>query len=285
MRTLLIIGMLWLLAVPVFGQETGEQDDELRSKRGQLILPEAGDFAIGFDAVPLLEYMGNIFNGTENNSVNADFPGNSQQVYGKYFLTDDMAIRARGLLEQDISTDRNRVMLDNQDTPDPNVEVTDEWQSYSTFVNVGGGIEFRKGDGRVVGVFGGEASFLYGTESVNYDYGNPITEGNQSPTSTFGGVNNGQFERIVEEKNDRQLGVGLSGFAGVEYFIAPKLSLGAEFILGLSFIKDYREEETYEYWDTITGSTDTRRSISEGGHDLLLRTTNSGGSINLMFYF
>lgn len=283
--TLLCIALLCFTA-NAFSQEA-EQEEKEPVFAKQNPLPQKGDFSIGFDAIPFAEYLGNIFNNTQNNSVSADFVGNNQQIFGKYFLSDDMAIRGRLRLAQDITTNRNRVMQDNQQVPDPNVEVTDEWTDNSTFVRLGGGVEFRKGEGRVIGVFGGEASFIYGRASTKYEYGNPITEGNQSPTTTpgFSQVNGGRFERLAEENNDKQLGIGLNGFAGIEYFIARKISVGAEFTLGVDFIKDYREQDVYEYWDSSSNSVETRRSVFEGGNSLSVFTGNYGGSINLMFYF
>lgn len=268
-------------------QEPRQEEESVFAKQDPL--PKKGDFSIGFDAIPFAEYLGNIFNNTQNNSVGADFVGSNQQIFGKYFLSDDMAVRGRLRLMQDITTDRNRVMLDNQPVPDPNVEVTDEWTETSTFVRLGGGIEFRKGEGRLIGIYGGEVSFLYGTASTDYDYGNPITAGNQTPTTTPGmgltQVNGGRFERLVEEQNNRQIGAGLNGFAGIEYFVAPKISVSAEFTLGVDFIKDYREQDVYQYWDSGSNSVETRRSVFEGGNSLTVFTGNYGGSINLMFYF
>lgn len=281
MKKILLLLVFVLGVSNAFAQEL-EQD---MGQEEPVILPEGGDFALGFDAVPLLEYVGNIFNGTQNNTIGANFLGNNQQVFGKYFLSDYMAIRGRLRLEQGIITNRNRVSLDNQTFPDPNIQVTDEWTNYSTFARVGGGVEFRRGTAKLIGVFGGEASFLYGTSSTDYDYGNPITEGNTSPTSTFGQFNAGRFERPVDEKTNKQLGFGLNGFAGVEYFIAPKISVGAEFTLGLDFIKGYRDQSTYQFWNAATGSVETTKSVSEGDSSLLLSSGNYGGSINLMFYF
>lgn len=262
-----------------------DPDEPITSKRGQTILPEMGDYALGFDAVPFLEYLGNIFNGTNNNTVGADFPGMNQQVFGKYFLRSNMAVRGRLAVDQERVVDRNRVILDNQPIPDPDVEVTDEWIENSTDVSIGGGVEYRKGLGRVVGVFGGEVSLMYRRTKIKYDYGNPITEGNQAPTSTFGAVVGGRFERIVEETFNRELGAGITGFAGVEYFVAPKMSIGAEFTLGLEFMKMYRGEDKFEFWNAATSSVETRSSVAAGGSELTVETGNAGGSINLMFYF
>ena len=39
----------------------------------------------------------------------------------------------------------------------------------------------------------------------------------------------------MESKSGRSFGVGLRAFVGCEFFIAPKISLGAEFGWGLGF--------------------------------------------------
>lgn len=291
MRKSLLTLLLLFFAISAYAQQTEQDpadldpDEPITSKRGQTILPEAGDYGLGFDAVPFLEFIGNIFNGTTNNSVGAEFPVMDGQVFGKYFLNNNMAIRGRLRVEQERITDRNRVILDNQAVPDPDVEVTDEWIENSVDGSIGGGIEFRKGLGRVVGVFGGEVSFLYSRTKITYDYGNPITEGNPAPTSTFGGVVNGRFERIKEQTFNRELGVGVNGFAGVEYFVGPKMSIGAEFTLGFEFMKMYRGQSTFEFWNVATSSVETRNSVAAGGNSMTVETGNYGGSINLMFYF
>lgn len=300
-KTILFLA-LWLSVSGVFAQDYGEPDEagayapdyqqeatgnQLLSKRGLPILPEAGDWALGFDAVPFLEFAGNIFNGTNGNSVFAGFPNNSQQIFAKYFLADDMAVRARLGVRNTSSINRNRVLLDNQPIPDPSVEVTDEWTRTDTDIELGVGLEFRRGNGRVVGVYGAEVAAFYGNESTAYEYGNPITQENISPTTTPGlhQINNGRFERLSEVKEDKEFGVGAGGFLGVEYFFAPKISIGAEFTFTVAFMKDFREATTWEYWNEATSSIENRVSIAEGDENFNIQTGNYGGSINLLFYF
>ena len=52
-----------LLVASIFAATfTFAQDGaELTSKKGETILPEAGDYAIGFNAAPFLNYAGNLF--------------------------------------------------------------------------------------------------------------------------------------------------------------------------------------------------------------------------------
>src|SRR3954470_24487786 len=68
----------------------------LTSKNGTPILPENGDWSIGFDAVPVLNYFGNMFNNTANNSINMNYShGNSGTIFGKMVLEGGKAYRAK----------------------------------------------------------------------------------------------------------------------------------------------------------------------------------------------
>ena len=61
-KKVLFVASLFL-ATATFAQ------DGLTSKKGEAYLPEAGDWALGFDANPFLNYAGNMFNGSLNNTL------------------------------------------------------------------------------------------------------------------------------------------------------------------------------------------------------------------------
>lgn len=228
MKKLLLVGCVLLMFSASYAQvEDTQSESKLLSKRGYSILPESGDFGIGFDAVPFLQYGGNFFSGSTNtNSVNADFQNSTQQLVGKYFLDEKTAIRARFRFRSANDTDRNSVILDNQATPDPNVKVIDERSINSNFIQIGAGYEKRRGQGRLYGIYGGEISVFSSKTKTNFEYGNPTSVDNQFPTTTtnFGFSNDGSqpTARTVEQLSGRNLGFGLDGFAGIEYFFAPK---------------------------------------------------------------
>ncbi|MEM7106730.1 MAG: hypothetical protein AAF519_00795 [Bacteroidota bacterium] len=276
-------GLLW-------AQDAAQtQDGELLSKRGYPILPQAGDFGIGFDAVPFLEYAGNLFSGsTSRNSVSADFQNSTQQLVGKYFLDESTAIRARFRFRQTNDTDRNRVILDNQATPDPFVEVVDERQLNSSFFQFGAGLEKRRGQGRLYGIYGGEVFFTAARTKSSFEYGNPMTASNQRPTTTTNfsnGANTMVIDRDVEVVSGRSFGLGINGFAGIEYFFAPKMGISAEFTYGFEFSQTLRGRTTDEFFDVDQGIVRQREFVSEGGSNFTLDTGNFGGAINLFFYF
>ncbi len=287
MKKLLLIFVL--LPGLIFAQEASQTNSgELLSKRGYPILPEAGDFGIGFDAVPFLEYAGNFFNGSSSNSVSADFQNSAQQLVGKYFLDANTAIRARFRFRLQDETDRNRVILDNQPIPDPLVEVVDEQFFNDNWIQIGAGLEKRRGQGRLYGIYGGEVFFTSRREKTTFDYGNPMSIDNPFPTTTTNfssGTSSAATFRDTEILSGRSWGFGLNGFAGVEYFFAPKMGISAEFTYGVEFTRTLRGRTTQEFFDADQGIVRQRELVTEGGSDLTLDTGNFGGAINLFFYF
>ena len=258
-------------------------------------MPEAGSYAIGFDALPFLRYAGNMFNGNTNNNnpaagfANQGGSGIGGTLYGKYFLSESNAIRARFSINQSTIQDVNRVVLDGQSFPQSNIEVEDEFVNSNFNVQLGGGMEWRRGKGRLMGVYGAEALVGLSTSSESYTYGNAITAGNQAPTSTTNfstGNSAPTSSRIISRTNPNSFNITALGFAGVEYFFAPQISIGAEFTLGLRYTGTNRSEVVREEWEANSGSV---INVSDVNSDILtnfgIATGVWGGSINLMFHF
>src|SRR3954465_12408785 len=67
---------------------------QLVSKKGEPILPQKGDWALGIEANPFLQYLGNFFGkSTTNSAPTFNFLGN-QVIVGKYFVDSMTAYRA-----------------------------------------------------------------------------------------------------------------------------------------------------------------------------------------------
>lgn len=266
-----------------------EKNDKLTTKSGLSIKPEAGDYAIGMDALPFLRYAGNFFNGNTSNTVGANFANNfsGAQVYGKYFLTDNQAIRARVRLQKNFDQRINRVTQDNQSQS--NIEVEDSRRTSSSVIELGGGMEWRRGKGRLVGVYGAEAFIGYAANRQRMTYGNDFTAGNQTPTSTTNfdmGWSSSASSRIVEYTNPGSFSIGARGFAGVEYFVAPKISLGAEFYIGMGYTTSSRMETITEKWDVSSNAVVQVKDVDAGNVTSFdISTANYGGAINVMFHF
>ena len=258
------------------------------NKRGVYLLPQAGDFALGIDASPFLRYLGNFFSSNDNRAPN--FNGVNQMIYGKYFLEDDRALRVRLGLNLYNNAQMGVVENDEAVASDPlnrYARVNDIFKESSSEVQLGIGYEFRRGSGRVQGFYGGEILLGYGFGKDKYEYANPMTALNQRPSSyDFNGNIWGPM-RVTEKNYGHGFSAGLGGFAGVEYFFAPQMSIGGELILGVIVNRQGQSETTTERWNTSLDSveTQTRRDIGNQWTVQNIMAGNIGGRVFLMFHF
>jgi hypothetical protein len=268
-------------AAPAAAKSTA---DRPVSKKGYAILPEAGDIALGFNAIPFFRYVGNTFNGNTNNSVNTGFVNSYQTIYGKYFLADNMAVRAQLRIGSSKNDYNNYIKEDGANNPDQQVE--DRFSQNISNNAVGAGIEMRRGDTRLQGFYGAELFVRWGKESGSYSYGNEISAYNVTPTHTTNfpssTTTSNTSDRITSYESGKYFGFGARAFCGVEYFFAPKISVSAEFGWGL--VIDNRSEgvqkrerftNAYETYEVKSGTVDRR----------VLDTDNFNGSINMFFHF
>ncbi len=291
MRKFSILLVALVFTVNAFAQENDKNGEvNMMSKRGEYILPVEGDFALGINALPMVNYFGNLFNGTAGNSASFRTFTHSLNLrttpvlFGKYYLTDKSAIRAGLLIGVYNETNRENVMM-NQQIPDPKVTVTDVMKSTETDLGIGADYLMYRGKGRVQGFYGGGISVNYTKTKATYNYGNLITTEFSSPywydfaagTTTSGGA------RILSQSGDRSIGVVLSGVVGVEYFIAPKISIGGEFRLGLYTGYDFKGYRTVERW---TGTEREVETLPKDANDGSIAFRNaSSGSLFMMFHF
>lgn len=257
------------------------------TKKGYKILPEKGDFALGIDAVPFFEYIGNMFNKEYNNTPFAD--GFNGSIAGKYFIFDDMALRLR--VNADFSGKEYKGVVANDTEIYNNPMNTDATVIDYRTVNVqefglAAGWEYRRGYRRIQGVFGGELGGGIKNKNITYEYGNPISELNQHPSTTDFDDNITATGRVLEKKAGLEWNVFIAGFVGVEYFIAPKLSLGAEFALGFIAKNRSQGKLTTEQWDGNQVFEQTIRDYDKDNPSKVFAGgTLTRGSIFLMFHF
>jgi hypothetical protein len=119
---------------------------------------------------------------------------------------------------------------------------------------LGLGKEMRRGKTRLQGYYGGDALIWVSTMGAKYKYGNimsdtntPSTSGGTtttSPTSTKWDAPldpDGTFaeaaspSRPILQKNGLTFGIGVRAFIGAEYFLLPKISVGAEYGWGIGY--------------------------------------------------
>lgn len=260
---------------------TGAFAQDLTSKKGEPILPEAGDWAIGIDATPFLNYAGNFFGKTNNNNAPTfNFFTNNLTITGKYFQEATTAYR--GTLRIGFNNNNTREMVANRMFTAPSLTangfptaapmVENSWKTSGLNIGLSAGIEKRKGKTRLQGFYGGEVGISLSTKKDVFEYGNTLAVVSTPPVpnqaqsvdvdaaDAFGGALNvvaantvfqsgagaGVDARITERKNPTTFSFGVRGFIGAEYFVLPKLSIGGEFGWGLGLTTTGASETTYE---------------------------------------
>ncbi len=282
MKQITIIICALFLSVGLFAQD----EVDMLSKRGEKILPQQGEIALGIDALPVLGYFGDLFNGfNAGNSANFGFINgiyNANSIYVKYYLEDQVAVRGAVRIGHQNWIDKEDVMMD-QDVPDPLMTVTDVYTFNSTNIGIGADYLMYRGKGRVQGYYGAGIFVNYNSWKDSYSYGNPMTTQFNSPNFydfALGAEVSGS-ERILETYNNNAFGVTVRGVVGVEYFFAPKISVGGEMGLGFNTNRD-GGFQTVERW---TG-TDIETETTEVAHDSYIGVdTFTSGSLFLMFHF
>lgn len=281
------IVLLLALSVGFFcanAQETEKSENcELLSKRGCTILPEQGDIAIGMDAAPVLQYFGNLLGGGLNPAPSFNST-DGQTIYGKYFLKENMAIRAKIKIGSGKTTTTDYIMEDSAN-PDPLVTVEDEMKFSWNNTMFSAGVEMRRGKGRVQGFYGGEAFFGVMHSKTEYTYANQFSADHPlAGTHNFGSNILAANKRVLERDNAQTIGYGARAFVGGEYFFAPNLSIGGEFGWGLTMTKTGDSElKTEEY----TGTKLQKEEVKVGGNKAWAVDTDNvfNGSIFLLFHF
>lgn len=191
--------------------------------------PKAGDFGIGFDSTPFLNYIGNMFNDTQNNTLNlAD-----NTFYLRYFLTDNSAVR----LTFNLFTERavDIFYLDDQaaQVTDPlsRAQVEDRRVTYTNQYQLAAGYMMFRGQNRLRGFFGADLIFGYEDTYRDFDYGNQMTPANAEPLTVVNwntGNTAPQDVRLLKQAEGSALTLGLGALVGAEYYILPMFALGVE---------------------------------------------------------
>lgn len=279
-KTILLLSFLFTVGGVVAQQNTEDRGVGTTTKAGQKILPQAGDIAIGIDATPFLKYAGNALNGTSNN----DAPGfqyndnvfGSSTIFGKYFLTDNTALRVKLHLGFYSETDKELVV----DANNSDKKVEDSRTLSQNGLGLSVGYETRRGYGRLQGFYGAEAGLGFTSRSTSYDYGNKWTSGSMPPSAwNVGGT------RPIDYSYGSTFQGMLGGFTGVEYFIAPKLSVGAELGVGLRFTSTGKATGEYQVVKVPNGGVMTEKEEVSGGASSFSFAANYRGALNVIFHF
>jgi len=275
---------LFIAALVGLGSFANAQTTQMTNDEGLIVTPEAGDWAIGFNASPLFNYVGNMFNGADSNSLNTQFINNNQAIYGKYFTDENTAYRAslrimKGSLKQ------NKLYAGtNGDS------LTNTVKYSGGDFKLGFGIEKRKGHNKLQGYYGAEINFSVGgtTSKRTYEYAATFdtTSYNAGTLVSFGDPSTPVTDRVNSQTFGTTVGFGLRGFIGAEYFFAPKISIAAEYGWGVSYSSTGAGTREATRFTDIATNTSEDYTIVTGKSSLFnIDTDNIGGAIRLMFHF
>ena len=302
MKKILSILLLATFSLPIIAQEAAPEKASASD-----YLPQTGNFAIGFSANPFVNYLGNFFNGSTTNNYNFDEVGGQPlftnqlssgvqypvvSVTGKYMTSEKSAIRVNAglILERDNSSffvqDDKEVAIN----PLSEAQVTDNIISKFNGGTIALGLEKRFGTGRLQGILAGSLAYAFQTEKYNFKYGNAITDINQTPSvnASVSYTAHGQIAnaRPTSVYNDGTHGTGIVGAIGMEYFLAPKVSFGAEVNLSLLYAWTGKTYTTIEGFNASTNEVEEHTDLtSPSSSDLIFGTQNIGANLFFNFYF
>lgn len=283
-----VLSIIAICLLPIIGANAQE-------KTTKQYLPEKGDWAIGVDVVPLLKCIGD-GRGNESFGGGAPFTKDNNDfhlvpdvsILAKYMLTDKIALRANlGFM---FGSDQNRAYVQDDkaiiDNPLSEDKVIDACHINTNGMSLTFGAEFRKGSRRVQGVFGAGILFAFQSQKYIYDWGNEMTMVNQNPSSTptYPSLNNGY--RLLENKSQGNFYTGVTGSVGVEWFVAPKISLGAEVNVTAYYMFGSQSYTKSEGYNAALGKIEERTDLtSPGNRGFHIGTESLGGALNMTFYF
>jgi hypothetical protein len=301
MKKLSTLALLVFLAASLNAQN-------IRSKNGERVLPQAEDWSIGIDANPFFSYMkGLIGQGNNATAPSTNFLLGNQMITGKYFLESDLAIRASlrvgtrsGNTSNQVS---DRTVSGTTTFPNTPPMRNNEWQRRGTTIGLAVGIEKRRGNTRLQGYYGGEVGFITSGSSDEFTYGNALSTSSTNTVTinttddAFAGANNitsdtyGNDARILDRNNGSTFGFGVRGFIGAEYFILPKISIAGEFGWGIGYEKTGNGSTTMESIDASLPATGTQTLDAGETTNFVLDTDNNNslfgpaGSIRINLHF
>ena len=213
--------------------------------------PKEGDFTIGLDMIPLLRIVG------DNET------GNMQTFIGKYFMSDDFAIRTRIGVGMENASNSQFVNDDTNIDPLSRAKVEDvESKKSGDFVFAIGG-EFRNNFGKLSTFYGAELVGLYGYNSADYQRGNAFTSVNNNPTSfDFGwGIPEDIAGSRMVSKSSSYWGAQANILVGAEYYFTKRLAVGSEIAWGYQYSNESQKSHINEYY--MAGSVREETIVSK----------------------
>jgi len=223
-------------------------------------------------------------------------------LQGKYQILDNVALRGNfgfigaNFTYQTYSPDDKALVLD----PMSNELVIDAMKIKLNGGSFAVGAEYQKRYRKIQGYVGANLLYAFASGNLKYTYGNAMTEINHNPSSAVPGIvipfpstnpygpdDYLENARPLEDYSVKSVNAfGVVGNVGIEYFFAPKISIGGE--VNLSFIHLWQPQtfRKYEGWNPATQKVEEyTQLVSPGNKANLYGTGNLGGNIFVNFYF
>lgn len=227
-----------------------------------------GGFALTFNANPVLNYVGNMFNGTQNNKVE-DFNGvdgwfQGTTITGKYFLKDNLAL--------DLGFGfNNNYKVSNRYNAEDLEKVTGYERQTTTKFALKVGAEYRLFPGkRIQPIFGADVIFMHD---------NAWTFNNYEEKEDKDALGVGDTNTTYSGKPANTLGIMFN--SGVEFFIIPQISLGANLNFGFGKTWEHKSRNTDPEPSAAASKDYSRINVKT----TKLQTANVGANVTLNFYF
>lgn len=305
-KNIFTMALSLLVATAAFADGADKPTPEDKGKKDYSSwLPAQGDMSVGFSLDPLATFAGNLFNGNLDNTLDdlagepllyRQLPNSCVSIMGTYMLTNELAVRANIGFGYSLKQNNFFVQDDAALAFDDlsNAKVIDQMNSQILSGSFSAGIEYRLGKRLPIqGVFGAGLSYACGMSKSTYAYGNAITQLNQNPSmnsempATEAVTKYLPNARLLSvQSSDMIHMVGVYGSVGVEWFVTPKVALGANVNLGIYYELNPSETYVYEGWNTITEQVDQHTElVAPASHGFHFGTDNIGASLYMAFYF
>ncbi len=218
-----------------------------------------GGFAISFGATPVINFVGNMFNGSTKNEFEG-FKGLSSDLFGgltmsgKYMVADKWAVTLN--LGFNNKSEKSYTYKEEEHASDEKVEYTMKTAKREVMVMVGGQYLLRPGK-RLQPVLGLNLVYVYGN-------------------SDFTKYNNEDDSKKDWSKGVPSHTIGLLGNVGVEYFICHNISLSATVDLGVARTMNRKK---------VTEDSSADSYNQKVQKETTFKTGQFGGNLGLNFYF
>lgn len=245
---------------------------------------QQGDFTFSIDATPVINFAGNILNGTIDNELDLD--GLSEAIAAKYFLNEKVALTAA------LSVDNSKRRIPNYEySQDINYgkyeTVTSATTTASKDFTFGVGAQYYLRPGKRLQPFVGAGIYYDKATNITINEKFAYTYEVEKWDGTFETIKTEDYNSYLKQTTPTST-VSLMANVGVELFLSEKISLSSALDLGVS-TKTAKTVSKYENdnKDVTKEQIDAKNYSYKSSRSTSLKTGMGliGGNVALNFYF